>query len=131
LYQDLSNSTISPAAGKVVNVALEVPLGALAVGRLLQGDHACSTRVEVFHEAFDGATLARGVAALEHDDMPMAVRLAPLLQLQQFDLQQPLLLLVLVAPHAVVVGVVSRQVSTGTPSTFSSTGSSSSSSWTR
>jgi hypothetical protein len=36
----------------------------------------------------------------------MPVALAPLLQLQQFDLQQPLLLLVVFALHAVVVRVV-------------------------
>jgi hypothetical protein len=35
--------------------------------------------------------------------VPVAVGLAPLLQLEQFDLQQPLLLLVLVARHALVV----------------------------
>ena len=89
-----------------MDVALEVPLGALAFGRLLQRDDARPARVEVFHEPLDGAALARGVAALEHDDVPVAVGLAPLLQLQQFDLQQPLLLLVLVALHALVVRVV-------------------------
>ena len=35
-----------------------------------------------------------------------SVGLAPLLQLQQFDLQQPLLLLVFAARHALVVRVV-------------------------
>ena len=60
----------------------------------------------MFHEPIDGAALACGFTALEHDDVPVPVRLAPLLQLQQFDLQQPLLLLVLVAPHPLVVRVV-------------------------
>ena len=90
----------------MVDVALEVPLGAFAFGGLLQRDDAGAARVEVLHEPLDGAALARGVAALEHDDMPVPVGLAPLLQLQQFDLQQPLLLLVLVALHPLVVRVV-------------------------
>ncbi len=38
--------------------------------------------------------------------MTQAVGLAPLLQLQQFDLQQPLLRFVLVAPHALVIRIV-------------------------
>ena len=86
--------------GQVVDVALEVPLRAFAFGGLLQRDDACTARVEMLHEPLDGAALARGVAALEHDDVPVPVGLAPLLQLQQFDLQQPLLLLVVGARHA-------------------------------
>ena len=54
----------------------------------------------------DGAALACGIATLEHDDAPVAVGLAPLLQLQQFDLQQSLLLLVVVTLHPLVVRVV-------------------------
>jgi hypothetical protein len=91
---------------EVVDVALEVPLGALAVGGFLQRDDAGAARVEVLHEPFDGSALARGVAALEDYDMPAAVGLAPLLQLQQFDLQQPLLLLVVGALHPLVVRIV-------------------------
>jgi hypothetical protein len=59
----------------------------------------------VLHEALDGAALARSVTALEDDDVPVPVGLAPLLQLEQFDLQQPLLLLVLLAPHPLVVRI--------------------------
>jgi hypothetical protein len=59
----------------------------------------------VLHEPLDGAALACGIATLEHDDVPVAVRLTPLLQLQQLDLQQALLLLVLVALHPRVVRV--------------------------
>jgi len=90
----------------VVDVALEVPLSAFALGWLLQRDDAGAARVEVLHEPLDRAALARRVATLEHDDVPVAVGLAPLLQLQQFDLQQSLLLLVLVARHALLVRVV-------------------------
>ena len=91
---------------QVLDVALEVPLRAFLLGGLLQRDDAGAARVEVLHEPLDGAALARGVAALEHHDVPEPVGLAPLLQLQQLDLQQPLLLLVLVAGHPVVVRVV-------------------------
>ncbi len=50
--------------GQVLRVALEVPLAALGLGRLVEGHDARSPRVEVFHEALDRAALARGVAAL-------------------------------------------------------------------
>jgi hypothetical protein len=60
----------------------------------------------VLHEPLDGAALARRVASLEDDDVPVPVGLAPLLQLQQFDLQQSLLLLVVLASQARVVRVV-------------------------
>jgi len=58
------------------------------------------------NQPLDGAALAGRVAAFEHHDVPVAVRLTPLLQLQQFDLQQPFLFLVLLALHALVVRVV-------------------------
>ena len=55
---------------QMVDVALEVPLGALALGGLLQRDDARPARVEVLHEPLDGAALACRVTALEHDDVP-------------------------------------------------------------
>lgn len=88
------------------DVALEVPLSALAFGRLLQGDHPGTTRVEVLGEPLDGATLARGVTALEDDDEPTPGLLDPALQLQQFYLLEPLVQVVLPALHAPVVRVV-------------------------
>ena len=90
----------------MVDVALEVPLCAFPVSRLLQRDDAGTARVEVLHEPLDRAALACRVAALEHDDVPVTVGPAPFLQLQQFDLQQPVLLLVIVARHPLVVRVV-------------------------
>jgi hypothetical protein len=59
----------------------------------------------VLHESLDGPALARGVASLEHDHVPPAGALAVVLQLQQLDLQPALQPLVLVARHAVLVGV--------------------------
>ena len=91
--------------GQVLDVALEIPLGGFAFGGLLQRDDARAARVQVLHESLDGAALACGVTALENDDVPLAVGLAPLLQLQQLDLQQPLLLLVFVTRHPFVVRI--------------------------
>jgi hypothetical protein len=59
----------------MLDVTLEVPLPPFAFGGLLQGDDAGAARIEVLGEAFDGAALAGGVAALEEDDDPLAVSL--------------------------------------------------------
>ena len=61
--------------------------------------------VEVLHEPLDGAALARGIPALEENDQPPPVGLDPLLQLEQLDLQQPLLSLVLLVGDALLIGV--------------------------
>jgi hypothetical protein len=91
---------------QVLHIPLEVPLGAFLLGRLLQCDDAGAARVEVLHEPLDGAALARRVTALENEDVPVIVGLAPLLELEQLDLQQPLLLLVLNTRHALVIRIV-------------------------
>jgi hypothetical protein len=78
----------------VLDVALEVPLAALGFGRLLQRDHARAPRIQVLHEALDGAALARRVAALEQDHHALPGFLDPCLQLEQFHLKPVLLLLV-------------------------------------
>lgn len=75
-----------PGGRKVFDVALVIPLGGFALGRLFQGDDACPTRVQVFGEALDRAAFAGRVASLEDDHQPSIVRLEPLLQLEQFDL---------------------------------------------
>ena len=95
------------AAGReVLDVALEVPAGGLALGWLLQGDGAGTTGVEMLVEALDGATLTGGVATLEEDDVLLAGVLGPVLPLQQLDLEGALDVLVLIAAHALFVGVV-------------------------
>ena len=87
LYQVRSNSTISPAVGRCGDVALEIPLVALALGRRGQGDDAADARIEPLGDALDGAALAGGVAAFEqHDDLELLV-LHPILQPHQFVLQ--------------------------------------------
>ena len=75
------------ARRQVRHVALEVPLGALAVGRRRQRHDAGDARVEPLGDALDRAALAGAVAALEqHDDLRAGV-LHPALQLDQLGLQ--------------------------------------------
>ena len=57
-------------------------------------------------EALDRAAFAGCVASLEDDHQPSIVRLEPLLQLEQFDLQRTLLRIVGRPLHFGVVGVV-------------------------
>ena len=74
--------------GKVLDVALEIPLSALGVGRLGQRDDPCPARIEIFGETLNGATLAGGVAALEEHDDTLSDFLDPGLHLDQLDLEQ-------------------------------------------
>ena len=63
------------AAGRQVgDVALEVPLAALGLGRLGERDGAGVARVEARQEAADAAALAGGVASLEQHDEALAAR---------------------------------------------------------
>ena len=78
----------------MLDVALEVPLPLLTLGRLLQRHDARAAWIEVLHEALDGATLARRVAALEQNDDLLLGLLDPTLRLEQLDLQLGLVLLV-------------------------------------
>ena len=94
LYQLRSKSTISPAAGQVLDVALEIPLRLLALGRRAQRDHAADARVEAGRDRLDRAALAGRVAPLEqHDDLEPGVP-DPLLEAVQLDVEPRKLLLV-------------------------------------
>jgi len=90
----------------VRNVTLQVPLGLLTLGRLVQGDHVRAARVQVLGEPLDRSALARRVAALEQDDEPALLGADRPLQLQHLDLQQALGLLVLTPAQLLGVGVV-------------------------
>ena len=65
------------------DVALEVPLAALALGRRRQRGDAGDARVEVLRHALDRAPLAGGIAPLEDHDQPCALGPHPLLDLDQ------------------------------------------------
>jgi hypothetical protein len=92
--------------GQVRHVPLEVPLMALALGRRLQRHDPGAARVQVLGESLDGAALARGVAALEQDDYPLAGVLDPVLELEELYLQQPLVVVVLGPVQPLAVRVV-------------------------
>jgi hypothetical protein len=78
----------------------------MGVRRFGQGDNARGSRIEVLHEALDGAALASCVTALEQDHVLGAGFLRSVLEFEQLNLQRGLLILVLVAFHPLVVRVV-------------------------
>ena len=61
----------------MLDVALEVPLGLLDIGRLLQCDNASATGVQVLGEALNGATLTCCVTALKDDEDLLTGGLSP------------------------------------------------------
>ena len=72
---------------QVLDVALEVPLRALAVRRHREGDDPGHPRVEELGDPLDGAALAGRVAALEDDRDPGARRADPLLHQHELGLE--------------------------------------------
>ena len=84
-----------PRRRQVGDVALEVPLGLLALGRGAEGDRAHDPRVGPLADPLDHAALAGGVAPLEEDGDPQPGVDDPFLQLDQLGLQALQLLLVL------------------------------------
>ena len=82
------------ARRQVLDVALEVPLLALAFGRTRQRDDAGDARVEVLGDALDRAALARGVPALEDHHDAASRRARPLLNLHELRLEPHQLLLI-------------------------------------
>ncbi len=91
--------------GKVLDVALEIPLPALLDGGLLQCDHSCAARIQMFHEALDRTSLAGRVAALEQHDDALPRILHPRLEFQELHLQPVLLPLVVFPRKKVLVGI--------------------------
>ncbi len=64
----------------VLQVALHVQLGLLAVGRRRQRHHAEDARADALGDRLDRAALAGGVPSLEDHDHPLALFLHPVLQ---------------------------------------------------
>jgi hypothetical protein len=94
---------------QLLGVALEVPLGAFAVGRDTEGLGAHDAVVGPIGDPADDAALAGGVAPLEQDHHPVARLADPVLHLDQLDLEAQQLGLVRVALQpsclAVVAGI--------------------------
>ena len=89
------------ARRQVGDIALEIPLRALAVVGRGQGGHAAHARVQALGDALDHAALAGRIAALEEDDHLFPVVLHPVLQLDQLALQAQQLAEVGLAAHGV------------------------------
>ena len=86
-------------------VALEIPLGALALVGGGQGGHAADAGVQALGDPLDRPTLARRVAAFEdHHHLELLV-LHPVLQLHQLALQAKQLLEVDAAVNGVALGI--------------------------
>jgi hypothetical protein len=84
---------------QMLDVALEVPLRLLAVGRRGQRSDLGHARVEVLGDSLDRASLAGRVPALEDHHDPGALGPHPLLDLHQLGLQPVELLLVGLLRH--------------------------------
>ena len=103
----IKEGSIVKRTGKVVSVpvgdvALEIPLRALAVGGLGQGDHAALARVQVAGEVLYRAALAGGIAAFEQHQHALPGVLHPARhrrQLQLHRFQQPFVFLALELAH--------------------------------
>jgi hypothetical protein len=70
------------------DVALEVPLGLLALRRRAEHDHPADTRVETLRDALDRSALAGRVATLKEDHHLQALQPDPFLKLDQLELQR-------------------------------------------
>ena len=74
--------------GGVLEVALHIELGLLAVGGCRQRHHAEHAMADALGDRLDHAALAGGIAPLEDYDYPRALFLDPILQGAQLDLQR-------------------------------------------
>ena len=84
------------------DVALEIPLAALALGRGGQRDRADDARVEALHDPFDGPALASRVPPLEDHDQLELLGHDPVLELDQLALQTQQLLEIKLARQGAV-----------------------------
>src|SRR5271166_6031628 len=75
--------------GEMLHVALHVHLRFFPVGWRGEGHQAKDARTYAFRYCAYGATLAGGIASLEHDYYPQALVLCPVLQLAEFCLELP------------------------------------------
>ena len=90
---------------EVFDVALEIPLATLFLGRFLKGDDSGAPRIEMFHETLDSAAFPRRVSSFEEDHDPLPAPADPGLELEQLDLETVFFPLVVAARHEVFIGV--------------------------
>ena len=89
----------------MLDVALQIPLGALGFRGFGQGNDACAARVQVFAEARDGAALARRIPPLEYDHHARSGPAHPGQQFDQLDLQLVHMRAVVPAAHYLAVRI--------------------------
>jgi Tannase and feruloyl esterase len=73
--------------GQMRDIALEIPLGALALGGRRESGDTADPRIETLGNALDHAALASGIATLEQDHHLFAPGDQPVLHLHQFALE--------------------------------------------
>src|SRR5262245_60191109 len=100
---------------EVRHIALEIPLGALAVVGGGQGGDATHARIEALGDALDDAALACGVAPLEQDHEPVPGVDDPVLELHQLALEAEQLAEVVEALGAALVRLPVRVDAAGDP----------------
>jgi hypothetical protein len=95
-----------PGSRQVRYVAPEIPLPTFA----LSGDIKCGNPrrpgIQVLHEALDGTALTSSIPALEDNHKAAARILHPILQLEQFDLEQPFLVLIFLMAQPLSIGII-------------------------
>src|SRR3954447_1841931 len=97
-----------PGGGKMLDVPLEVPLGALPLGGPGEGDDADQAGAGALGEGLDHAALPRRTAALEDDQHLEPLGLHPVLQQDELLLEAFALLLVDRQPQPAPSGVPLR-----------------------
>ena len=95
-----------PHGRQVRHVTLEIPLPLLTLGRDIERDDPRGPGIQMLHEALDSAAFAGGIPTLEYNDEAAAPILHPVLQLEQFDLEDPFRMIVFLAAQPLVIGIV-------------------------
>jgi hypothetical protein len=92
-------------------VSLEVPLTQFMFGRFLQSDNARSSRIQVFGESFDRATLACCIPTFEKRNDSLPGLLYPVLYFEQLNLKLFLVLFINGVSYSrlVWVGTISKK----------------------
>src|SRR5262249_13607211 len=87
------------SGGEMCDVALQIQLAFLSVGRCRQRHHAEHAWADPLGDSFDRTSLAGGVTSFENDNNSQAFVPDPLLKRAELDLQFPQFLLVFVSLH--------------------------------
>src|SRR5208337_5201248 len=76
-----------PRRRQVGDVALKIPLAALALGRRAERHDTADARVQALGDALDDAAFSGGVAALKNDNDAQALQAHRFLRLDELELQ--------------------------------------------